>query len=326
MPLHPRQHLVDLGDLPRLLGRSSIAQQRIGLVEDEEGAQVRRLLERRRDRLLRLAQPHRAEVGEPPLHDVQVEALGEVAGIGRLARPGRTGEAERERAARATSRPGRRAARGRRRRSSARDRTGSAPPPSAPCACPGLAGRRRGSLARPTRTPRSAPPSGSRSRSAPAAPATARAPAPRSRPSGKSTALAILATIVLRTESVGLGKRSARFMRRTIAGPSRSTSLVIQIVGAAAPSSSRFMKTLLPRRSEPSSSSTPANRSSASSTTTIVLRATPPIALAISSAATRSRRLGSPFASLVSPQNWTEKPTRAPSVLANSLLPVPGAP
>ena len=43
-------------------------------------------------------------------------------------------------------------------------------------------------------------------------------------------------------------------MRRTIAGPSRSTSLVIQIVGATAPSSSRFMKTLLPRRSEPSSS------------------------------------------------------------------------
>ena len=115
-------------------------------------------------------------------------------------------------------------------------------------------------------------------------------------------------------------------MRRTIAGPSRSTSLVIQIVGATAPSSSRFMKTLLPRRSEPSSSPRPANRSSASSTTTIVLRATPPIALAISSAATRSRRLGSPFASLVSPQNWTEKPTRAPSVLANSLFPVPGAP
>ena len=42
---------------------------------------------------------------------------------------------------------------------------------------------------------------------------------------------------------------------------------------------------------------------SASSTTTIVLRATPPIALAISKAATRSRRFGSPLASLVSPQS-----------------------
>ena len=46
--------------------------------------------------------------------------------------------------------------------------------------------------------------------------------------------------------------------------------------------------------------------------------------MAIRSAAIRSRRLGSAFSSSVSPQNWTEKPTRAPSVLANSLLPVPG--
>src|SRR6202035_4047201 len=76
-----------------------VAQQRIDLVEDEEGAKVRRLLERRRDRLLRLAQPHRAQVGEPPLHDVEVEALGEVPGVGRLSRPGRAGEAEGEGAA-----------------------------------------------------------------------------------------------------------------------------------------------------------------------------------------------------------------------------------
>ena len=47
MTLHPRQHLVDLGDLPRLLGRSSIAQQRIDLVENEEGAKIFQALQSR---------------------------------------------------------------------------------------------------------------------------------------------------------------------------------------------------------------------------------------------------------------------------------------
>jgi hypothetical protein len=57
MPLHLRQHFIDLCDLPRLLSCQSIAQQRVGFVEDQKRAKIGGLLERRGDRLFRLAQP-----------------------------------------------------------------------------------------------------------------------------------------------------------------------------------------------------------------------------------------------------------------------------
>jgi len=120
--------------------------------------------------------------------------------------------------------------------------------------------------------------------------------------------LAMRATIALRTERRGLGNLSARFMQRTIAGPSRSASLTIQIVGLVVLSTKRFINALLARRREAFESPTPRNRSSASSTTIIVPRAIAPIALPITSAAMRSLRLGSEFSSLTSPTNWTERP------------------
>ena len=96
MALHLRQHFVDLGDLPGMLRRPSIAQQRVGFVEDEKGAKIGRLFERRGDRFFGLAKPHRAEIGEPLFQDVQIEALGEMTSVCRLSRSGRTRQAEGE--------------------------------------------------------------------------------------------------------------------------------------------------------------------------------------------------------------------------------------
>ena len=65
-------------------------------VEDEKGAKIGGLLERRGDRFFQLAEPHRAEIGEPLFQDVQIQALGQVMGVGRLSRSGRTRETEGE--------------------------------------------------------------------------------------------------------------------------------------------------------------------------------------------------------------------------------------
>ena len=52
--LHPGQHLVHLADLPAPLREAPVGEQRVGLVEDEEGAAVARLRERGGDQLLGL--------------------------------------------------------------------------------------------------------------------------------------------------------------------------------------------------------------------------------------------------------------------------------
>jgi hypothetical protein len=94
MPLRLRQHLVDLRDLPGMLGGKSIAQERVGFVDDEKGAEIRGLFERRGDGLFRLAEPHRAEIGVPLLEDIEIKALGEMTSIGRLSGAGRTRQAK----------------------------------------------------------------------------------------------------------------------------------------------------------------------------------------------------------------------------------------
>ena len=43
MALHPGQHLVDLADLPAALREAPVREERIGLVEDQEGASIARL-------------------------------------------------------------------------------------------------------------------------------------------------------------------------------------------------------------------------------------------------------------------------------------------
>ena len=96
MALHPGQHLVDLAHLPAPVRVSSIAEQRVRFVEDEECLRVAGLGERGRDLLLGLADPGREQVGRALLEDLEPEALGEVARERALAGAGRTLEAERE--------------------------------------------------------------------------------------------------------------------------------------------------------------------------------------------------------------------------------------
>src|SRR5271166_6505413 len=81
---------------PQAPQTSSIAQQRVCFVEDEKGAKIGGFFERGGDRFFRLAEPHRAEIGEPLFQDIQIEALGEVMSVGRLSRSGRTRETEGE--------------------------------------------------------------------------------------------------------------------------------------------------------------------------------------------------------------------------------------
>ena len=88
--------VVDLADLLGLLGETPVGEQRVGFVEDEEGAGVARLGERGGDLLLRLLDPHRHQVGRPLLRDFQTEALGKVADVGALARSGRSLQTQRE--------------------------------------------------------------------------------------------------------------------------------------------------------------------------------------------------------------------------------------
>ena len=96
MALHPGQHLVDLAHLPAPVRVSSVAEQRVRFVEDEECLRVAGLGERGRDLLLGLADPGREQVGRALLEDLEPEALGEVARERALAGAGRTLEAERE--------------------------------------------------------------------------------------------------------------------------------------------------------------------------------------------------------------------------------------
>src|ERR1700722_5179865 len=63
---------------------------------------------------------------------------------------------------------------------------------------------------------------------------------------GKFALLAMRPTIFVRMARLGFEKRTAKFMRRTTAGPSLSMSFVIQIVGVAVLSTRQFKKTLLP--------------------------------------------------------------------------------
>ena len=142
----------------------------------------------------------------------------------------------------------------------------------------------------------------------------------------KVGALAILATIVRRTDRVGLGKRSARFMRRTIAGPEP-----IDVVGDPDRRSDRALEQPVHEDLAASPLGAVVLADAGEQVVRLVDDDDRPSRDAADRVGDQQRRdalarLGSPFASLVSPTNWTEKPTRAPSVLANSLLPVPGGP
>ena len=80
-----------------MLSRASAAQEWVDLVENEESAQVRSFRERKRDRFLQFAEPHRHEIGVMLLDELEVEPLGEVPGERRLASTRRTREEEGER-------------------------------------------------------------------------------------------------------------------------------------------------------------------------------------------------------------------------------------
>ena len=73
-----------------------VGEQRIGLVEDEEGAAVARLRERGGDQLLGPPDPLRHQIGGPLLYDLQAEALGKVAHERALSRARRPLQAEGE--------------------------------------------------------------------------------------------------------------------------------------------------------------------------------------------------------------------------------------
>ena len=76
--------------------KAPVGEQRVRFVEDEEGAGVARLGERRGNPLLRPPDSHRHQVGRPLLHHLQAEVLGQMADEGALARAGRSLQAQRE--------------------------------------------------------------------------------------------------------------------------------------------------------------------------------------------------------------------------------------
>ena len=79
MALHPGQHLVDPAHLPAPVRVSSVAEQRVRFVEDEECLRVAGRGERGRELLFGLADPHREQIGRALLEDLESKALGEVA-------------------------------------------------------------------------------------------------------------------------------------------------------------------------------------------------------------------------------------------------------
>ena len=122
-----------------------------------------------------------------------------------------------------------------------------------------------------------------------------------------------------------LGTRNSRHIviRRSTAGPSASMSLAVQIIGTRTCSRSRCRNTRVGGRSNVERGL--ANRSSASSNSSSV---SPGVAsrCAMRSPASRSCRCGSLPNSSASVIGRRRAPTRAASVAANDVLPVPGGP
>ena len=87
MALHLREHFIHLGDFPRMARRGTISQQRVGFVQNEEGAHVAGFLEGAVDRLFRVAQITRNQVGIRFVERVHFECLGEMTRIGRSGKP-----------------------------------------------------------------------------------------------------------------------------------------------------------------------------------------------------------------------------------------------
>src|SRR5665213_2498055 len=323
--LHPGQHFVDLGDFPRGARAGAVAQQGVGLVDDEKGAGVGGVGEGADDLFLALADPHREEVLGALLDHVEAQARREIAGVGALAGSRQAVQAEGDRRLTALTQAagqGRQVAVG-----LAEGRIeghGAGQGWRRGVALDGLdhrAGRSMSALPPPVSLPRRT-----------AASITAGEARTWESSSSANTGRrslwrpAIRSTTRRRTARPGSGKRMARDMRRSTAAPRRSLWLVIHTVGAGVCSTSRFMNTFEPTREPASSSSTPVKMSSASSTTSRVLPARPASARPMAKAATRAARVGSPSSSSISPMKVALTPRRSARVRANSVLPVPGEP
>src|SRR5690606_5741738 len=78
------QELVDLGHLPAVARRASVAEQAIRLVEKEERVAASRLVERPRNALLGLADPAAEQIRHLEMLEVATQLIGEVTGPGGL--------------------------------------------------------------------------------------------------------------------------------------------------------------------------------------------------------------------------------------------------
>ena len=90
MVFHPRQHLVDLRDLPGARGVAAIEQQAVGFVEHEHRVRLARFLEGAGDLALGLAEIGAENVGGALLDEFEPEAAREMArerGFARARRP-----------------------------------------------------------------------------------------------------------------------------------------------------------------------------------------------------------------------------------------------
>ena len=130
-----------------------------------------------------------------------------------------------------------------------------------------------------------------------------------------------------RTWGGGMRSSMQQAMRRSTAGPKLTRSFAVQITGAGAVSSRRWMKARLPGRGVRRANSKPeSNRSSASSSSSRAGGPPPTSRCASLSAARRSARASSSASSPSVAISCSGAPQASAKAAAKAVLPVPGGP